>query len=111
MRRDGGSVFPAHANTGDPTGPFEVCPTMRSTRADIHDGPEQNSSNQRPDTLMQDHLPPARRKPLATHGRTIHRVIRVVLTGRRPLPVLPDHQTFSGSFGMSQKMPNSEMAD
>jgi hypothetical protein len=37
--------------------------------------------------------------------------IRVVLTGRRPLPVLPDHQTFSGSFGMSQKMPNSEMAD
>ena len=24
------------------------------TRADIHDGPEQTSSNQRPDTLMQD---------------------------------------------------------
>src|SRR6266481_4570055 len=29
-------------------------------------------SNQRPDTLMQDRLPPTRRKPLATHGRTIH---------------------------------------
>jgi hypothetical protein len=33
-------------------------------------------SNQRPDTLMQDRLPPARRNPLATHGRTIHWVIR-----------------------------------
>src|SRR6266404_7207861 len=30
------------------------------------------SSNQRPDTLMQDRSPPTRRKPLATHGRTIH---------------------------------------
>src|SRR5215510_10451639 len=30
------------------------------------------SSNQRPDTLMQDRPPPTRRKPLATHGRTIH---------------------------------------
>src|SRR5580692_5122864 len=28
-------------------------------------------SNQRPDTLMQDRLPPDRRKPLATRGRTI----------------------------------------
>ena len=24
MRRDGGSVFPAHANTGDPNGPIEA---------------------------------------------------------------------------------------
>ena len=24
MRRDGGSVFPAHANTGDPNGPVEA---------------------------------------------------------------------------------------
>src|SRR6476661_5678783 len=30
------------------------------------------SSNQRPDTLMQNRSPPTRRKPLATHGRTIH---------------------------------------
>ena len=30
------------------------------------------SSNQRPDTLMQDRSSPTRRKPLATHGRTIH---------------------------------------
>jgi hypothetical protein len=34
------------------------------------DGSEQ-SSNQRPDTLMQDRICPDRRKPLATHGRTI----------------------------------------
>jgi hypothetical protein len=27
---NGGSVFPAHANTGDPNGPFEACPLMRS---------------------------------------------------------------------------------
>jgi NAD(P)-dependent dehydrogenase (short-subunit alcohol dehydrogenase family) len=33
-------------------------------------------SNQRPDTLMQDRQPTDRRKPLATHGRTIHRVRR-----------------------------------
>jgi len=30
------------------------------------------ASNQRPDTLMQDRLPPARWNLLATHGRTIH---------------------------------------
>jgi hypothetical protein len=30
MRRYGGSVFPAHANTGDPSGPVEACPLMRS---------------------------------------------------------------------------------
>ena len=30
------------------------------------------SSNQGPDTLMQDRSPPARLNPLATHGRTIH---------------------------------------
>src|SRR6516165_7205234 len=40
-------------------------------RADIHDGQEQRS-NQRPDTLMQDRSPPTRQGSLATHGRTIH---------------------------------------
>src|SRR3974377_221166 len=30
------------------------------------------ASNSRPDTLMQDRPPPARRNLLATHGRTIH---------------------------------------
>jgi hypothetical protein len=33
-------------------------------------------SNQRPDTLMQDCKADRSRKPLATHGRTIHRVIQ-----------------------------------
>ena len=26
----GGSVFSAHSNTGDPNGPFEACPIIRS---------------------------------------------------------------------------------
>ena len=30
MRRDGGTVFPAHAKTGDPNGPLEACPLMRT---------------------------------------------------------------------------------
>src|SRR3981081_4440378 len=29
IRRDGGSVFPAHANTGDPNGPVEACRLIR----------------------------------------------------------------------------------
>jgi hypothetical protein len=33
-------------------------------RADIHDGPEQKRSNQRPDTLMQDRNQTARRRLL-----------------------------------------------
>src|SRR5665811_890688 len=47
-------------------------------------------SNQRPDTLMQDRSPPARQNPLATHGRTIHWVIRCVFVQprRRPLSAL-----------------------
>src|ERR1700730_16980362 len=43
MRRDGGSVLPAHANTGDPNGPFEAGPLIRPHRADIHDGSEHNT--------------------------------------------------------------------
>jgi hypothetical protein len=39
---------------------------------------------------------------LATHGRSIHWVSRVVVTGGRQLPVFPDKQTFSVSAGMSQ---------
>src|SRR6516164_9156572 len=40
-------------------------------RADIHDGREQKSSKERPDTLMQDRTARST-KPLAPHGRTIH---------------------------------------
>jgi hypothetical protein len=38
---------------------------------------------------MQDRLPPDRRKPLATRGRTIH-LGHAVLTVRRSHPVYPD---------------------
>src|SRR5450432_2053280 len=64
MRRDGGSVFPAHANTGDPNGPIEASTTR---------------SNQRPDTLMQDRSPPAWRNHLQ---RTAGPYIRVKLGPR-----------------------------
>jgi hypothetical protein len=30
MRRDGGPVFPSHAKTGDPHGPLEAWPLMRT---------------------------------------------------------------------------------
>src|SRR6516225_10642964 len=61
MRRDGGSVFPAHANTVTQIGLLEAFPLMSARlRADIHDGPEL-SSNQRSDTLMQDRSPPTHR--------------------------------------------------
>src|SRR5258705_2427955 len=61
------------------------------------------ASNQRPDTLMQDRLPPARRNLLATHGRTIHWVIRVTLTVRRSLPVFPNKRTIQEPVSMSQR--------
>src|SRR5262245_64873714 len=75
MRRDGGSVFPAHANTGDPNGPVRGLSDNEIARAliSIMAG-SITSSNQRPDTLMQDRKPTSRSKPLATHGWTIHRV-------------------------------------
>ena len=41
------------------------------------------SSNQRPDTLTQDRLPPDRRKPLATRGRTIHHTCGSIATVSR----------------------------
>jgi hypothetical protein len=72
-------------------------------RADIHDGPEHNTLHQRPDTLMQDRKPTARRKPLATRGRTIHWVNHAILRVRRSLPIYPDERTFSVSVDMSQK--------
>jgi hypothetical protein len=50
-------------------------------------------SNQRPDTLMQDRKPTARRKPLATHGPTIHWVNRAVLGASRAWPLDPNDRT------------------
>src|ERR1700746_3984009 len=64
MRRDGGSVFPAHANTGDPNGPLWGLSANENARALISMMARSKCSNQRPDTLMQDHSPPARRNHL-----------------------------------------------
>jgi hypothetical protein len=71
MKRDGGSVFPASANTGDPTGPVEAY-RFEIARALISMMARSQRSKQKPDKLMQDRLPPTRRSSLATHGRTIH---------------------------------------
>jgi hypothetical protein len=64
MRRDGGSVFPAHANTGDPNGPNRGLSANENARALISMMARSKCSNQRPDTLMQDRSPPARRNHL-----------------------------------------------
>src|SRR4029079_5036653 len=70
-RRDGGSVFPALANTGDPNGPRglsaneitgALIPIM--ARSEMLQ-PKAGYIDARP-------LPPTRRNSLATHGRTIH---------------------------------------
>src|SRR3954453_1721343 len=64
MRRDGGSVFPGHANTGDPNGPNRGLSANENARALISMMARSKCSNQRPDTLMQDRSPPARRNHL-----------------------------------------------
>src|SRR6202162_3293609 len=50
-------------------------------------------SNQRPDTLMQDRSPPARRNHLQRAAGPYMWVNRVVLTTDQPLPVYPDQRT------------------
>src|SRR5215813_6353494 len=55
MRRDGGSVFPARANTGDPNGPVGGLSANEIARALISMMARSTKcSNRRPDTLMQD---------------------------------------------------------
>src|SRR5262244_2916336 len=59
MRRDGGSVFPARANTGDPNGPVGGLSANEIARALISMMARSTKrSNQRPDTLMQDRISP-----------------------------------------------------
>jgi hypothetical protein len=41
------------------------------TRANIHDGPEPNTLQSKAGYIDQDRSPPVRRKPLATHCRTL----------------------------------------
>jgi hypothetical protein len=68
-------------------------------------------SNQRPDTLMQDRSPPARRNHLQRAAGPYIRVNRATLTVRPLLQVFPYEQTSATSVGMSQKChPDSRIA-
>ena len=60
-------------------------------------------SNQRPDTLMQDRSPPARRNHLQRTAGPYIWVIRFILTVRPRLPLYPDNRTSSASAASSQK--------
>src|ERR1700737_3208616 len=72
MRRRWRSVFPAHANTGDPNGPVRGLSANQLACALISMMARSTTrSNQRPDTLMQDRICQVD-EPLATRGRTIH---------------------------------------
>src|SRR4030081_3143238 len=94
-------------------------------------------SNQRPDTLMQDRSPPARRNLLATHGRTIHsgqirksgratgksalpsrtdvtsracqvqKVPEIGIGGSLAAPPLPHHRTYGSVYGGSRSYANA----
>ena len=77
--------------------------TNENARALISMMARSKCSNQRPDTLMQDRSPPARRNHLRRTAGPYIRVIRVTLTVRRLLPVFPYEQTSIASVGMSQK--------
>src|SRR6266536_850105 len=90
MRRDGGSVFPAHANTGDPNGPIRGLSANELARALISMMARSTTrSNQRPDTLMQDRTSARSAKPLATHGRTIHWVTTGKVLIQHKISALP----------------------
>ena len=103
MRRDGGSVFPAHANTGDPNGPNRGLSANENARALISMMARSKCSNQRPDTLMQDRSPPARRNHLQ---RTAGPYIWVKSGPLRVLarcPLYPDEQTSASASIRSEK--------
>src|SRR3954465_13632900 len=101
MRRDGGSVFPAHANTGDPNGPNRGLSANENARALISMMARSKCSNQRPDTLMQDRSPPARRNHLQRTAGPYIRVNRVGLASRPLLPVYPEQRTSLDRTGWS----------
>src|SRR6266566_3769959 len=58
-------------------------------------------SNQRPDTLMRDRSPPARRNHLQRTAGPYIRVNLVVLTLRRSFPVFPEKRAISHPVSMS----------
>src|SRR6266850_6597384 len=101
MRRDGGSVFPAHANTGDPNGPIEACPLMRTHCALISMMARSKCSNQRPDTLMQDRSPPARRNHLQRTAGPYIGSKSEELTMSTCFPLCPRTRTLPDAVGTS----------
>src|SRR3954454_10247926 len=109
MRRDGGSVFPAHANTGDPNGPNRGLSANENARALISMMARSQCSNQRPDTLMQDRSPPAWRNHLQ---RTAGPYMWVKLGRTRPEQMssgLPWKRTLVDRAGMSHEGPISDL--
>src|SRR6266446_5433166 len=66
------------------------------TRADIHDGPKHNTLQSEAGYIDARPPPPIRRNLLATHGRTIHRVICDQNRALRSLPLLPQERKYSG---------------
>src|SRR6266702_6834525 len=101
MRRDGVSVFPAHANTGDPNGPNRGLSANENACALISMMARSKCSNQRPDTLMQDRSPPVRRNHLQRAAGPYMRVNRVGLTLNQPLPVHSDQRTSTDRLSWS----------
>jgi hypothetical protein len=72
MRRPyGGSVFPAHANTGDPNGPGRGLSANQIVCALISMMARSTRSKQRPDTLMQDRYLPGSTKA-SCNARPVH---------------------------------------
>src|SRR5262249_41194001 len=88
MRRDGGSVFPARANTGDPNGPVGGLSANEIARALISMMARSTTcSNQRPDTLMRDRICRIEENLLQ---RTAGPYIRVKMQELSPRTCLPD---------------------
>src|SRR5256885_3313663 len=91
MRRDGGSVFRAHANTGDPEWPDRGLSANENARALIAMMARSKCSNQRPDTLMQDRSPPARQNHLQRTAGPLGQTEKSGRSiGRSALPPTPD---------------------
>src|SRR5215813_6686549 len=94
MRRDGGSVFPARANTGDPNGPVGGLSANEIARALISMMARSTTcSNQRPDTLMRDRICRIEENLLQRTAGPYIRVIRVVSAVSAACPLCPRSPT------------------
>jgi hypothetical protein len=97
MKRNGGTVFPARANTGRPVWPGRGRPVWPGrglaaneiARTLISMMPGEMCSNQRPDTLMQDRTSARTTNLLATSGRTIQTGQTTSLAVSKTSPLYP----------------------